>query len=139
MALEPGATVTGSVAKLLKYGVIINLPDGDSGLVHISEIADEYVQEVSDYFREGEEVQVKIIGTRGEGRYDLSIKQIAPRKPIEGAPARPAARPGGGGGGGGSSSSGGSFEERLTDFLKDSNRKQNELKRSREGRRRGRR
>ena len=140
MAVEPGAILDGTVVKLLKYGVIISLPDNQSGLIHISEIADEYVHDVSDYFREADAVKVKVLGRRDEGRYELSAKQAEARKPLEGVAARPPApqrtfggdRPDRGG-------AGMSFEERLTDFLKESNRKQNELKRDRDGKRRGRR
>ena len=152
MAVETGAILDGTVVKMLKYGVIVSLPDNQSGLIHISEVADEYVHDVSDYFREQDAVKVKVLGKRDEGRYELSAKQAEARKPIAGAPQRPPSAPGGGGGGGGGRGFGGdhrgdrggsggpqSFEERLTDFLKESNRKQNELKRDRDGRRRGRR
>ncbi len=143
MAVETGAILDGTVVKLLKYGVIVSLPDNLSGLIHISEIADQYVHDVSDFFREGDAVKVKVLGKRDEGRYELSAKQAEARKPLENAPPRPSGPSRGGGfgdergerGGGGHQS----FEERLTDFLKESNRKQNELKRDREGRRRGRR
>jgi len=145
MAVETGAILDGTVVKLLKYGVIVSLPDNLSGLIHISEVADEYVHDVSDYFREGDGVKVKVLGKRDEGRYELSAKQAEARKPMAGAPPRPAGQSGGGSRGFGgdhrerSSSGPQSFEERLTDFLKESNRKQNELKRDRDGRRRGRR
>jgi len=140
MAVETGAILDGTVVKLLKYGVIISLPEGQSGLIHISEIADEYVHQVSDYFREGDGVKVKVLGQREEGRYELSAKQAEARKPLEGAVLRPAGPPPRAGGAERSSSGGGgSFEERLSDFLKESNRKINELKRSRDGKRRGRR
>lgn len=142
MEVETGAILDGTVVKLLKYGVIVSLADNLTGLIHISEIADQYVHDVSDYFREGDAVKVKILGKRDEGRYELSAKQAEARKPLEGAPQRPSSPPRSGGGeergerGGGGHQS---FEERLTDFLKESNRKQNELKRDRDGRRRGRR
>jgi S1 RNA binding domain protein len=142
MAVETGAILDGTVVKLLKYGVIVSLPDNLSGLIHISEVADEYVHDVSDYFREGDGVKVKVLGKRDEGRYELSAKQAEARKPMAGAPARPAGgqAPRTFGGDHRERSSGPqSFEERLTDFLKESNRKQNELKRDRDGRRRGRR
>jgi S1 RNA binding domain protein len=88
-------------------------------------------------------VKVKVLGKRDEGRYELSAKQAEARKPMAGAPQRPAGQQSRGFGGDhrGERSGGGpqSFEERLTDFLKESNRKQNELKRDRDGRRRGRR
>lgn len=139
MALEPGAILDGTVVKLLKYGVIVSLPENQSGLIHISEIADEYVHEVSDYFRETDPVKVKVLGRRDEGRYELSAKQAEARKPLQGVAPRPAAPQRSFGGDRPERSSGSmSFEERLTDFLKESNRKQNELKRDRDGKRRGR-
>lgn len=144
MAVETGAILDGTVVKLLKYGVIVALPEGQSGLIHISEVADQYVHAVTDYFREQDPVKVKVLGQREEGRYELSAKQAEPRKPLEGVVVRPSGPPRSGGdrgdrgerGGGGG---GGSFDERLADFLKESNRKINELKRSRDGKRRGRR
>lgn len=142
MAVETGAILDGTVVKLLKYGAIVSLPDNQSGLIHISEIADQYVHDVSDFFREGDAVKVKVLGKRDEGRYELSAKQAEARKPLENAPPRPSGPTRGFGDERGERSGGGghqSFEERLTDFLKESNRKQNELKRDREGRRRGRR
>ncbi|MEI6503506.1 MAG: S1 RNA-binding domain-containing protein [Armatimonadota bacterium] len=139
MAVEPGAILDGTVVKLLKYGVIVSLPENMSGLIHISEIADEYVQEVSDYFREGDAVKVKVLGLRDQGKYELSAKQAEPRKPLEGVVRRPAAPQRSFGGDRPERSGAMSFEERLTDFLKESNRKQNELKRDRDGRRKGRR
>lgn len=139
MAVEPGAILDGKVVKLLKYGVIVELPEGQSGLIHISEIADQYVHEVSDYFREQDAVKVKVLGRRDEGRYELSAKQAEARKPLQDAPTRSAAPARTFGGDRSDSPRGNlSFEERLTDFLKESNRKQNELKRDRDGRRRGR-
>lgn len=138
MALEPGAILDGTVVKLLKYGVIVSLPDNQSGLIHISEIADEYVHEVSDYFRETDPVKVKVLGRRDEGRYELSAKQAEARKPLQGVAPRPAPAPRSFGGDRPERSGAMSFEERLTDFLKESNRKQNELKRDRDGKRRGR-
>jgi len=139
MAVETGAILDGTVVKLLKYGVIVSLPDGLSGLIHISEIADQYVNQVTDYFREGDPVKVKVLGQREEGRYELSAKQAEPRKPLEGVVVTRPSGPSRPGGERPERTGGGSFEERLSDFLKESNRKINELKRSRDGRRRGRR
>ncbi len=131
MAVEPGAIVDGTVEKLLNYGVIVSLPDGESGLIHISEIANEYVRDVSEYFREGDAVKVKVLAEKAEGRYELSAKQAEPRAPREGGPA-PAARSGPERRGGGSES----FEDKLGDFMKRSAQRINELRRSRDNRRR---
>ena len=131
MAVEPGAILDGTVEKLLNYGVIVSLPGGDSGLIHISEIANEYVRDVSDYFREGDAVKVKVLGAKAEGRYELSAKQAEPRAPLAGADisADPAAARHQGGGSE-------SFEDKLSDFMKRSSQRLNELRRSRDNRRR---
>jgi S1 RNA binding domain protein len=140
MAVEAGAILDGKVVKLLKFGVIVELPGGESGLIHISEIADQYVHEVGDFFRAEDTVKVKVIGRREEGRYELSAKQAEPRQPLPDAPQRAPGSSSGGGGGDREERprASVSFEDRLADFLKESNRKQNELKRDRDGKRRGR-
>ena len=129
MAVEIGAIFEGQVVKMLQYGVIVRLPDGKSGLVHISEIAEGYVRDVNDYFHEGDAVKVKLVGQKEDGRLELSAKQAEPRKPIEGRVVDSTPPPRG--------RVSESFEERLTDFIKDSNRVLNELKRSRDARRKG--
>src|SRR5437016_4680706 len=82
MALEVGAIVEGTVVNITKYGAFVELPDGKTGLVHISEIADTYVTDIAPYLKQGEKTQVKIIGINDKGKYDLSIKQIN-KKPEE--------------------------------------------------------
>ncbi len=132
MAVELGAIVDGTVEKLLNYGVIVSLPGGESGLIHISEIADEYVRDVSDYFREGDPVKVKVLAAKTEDRYELSAKQAEPRAPLAGTDTSPERRASGRQDGGGSES----FEDKLSDFMKRSSQRLNELRRSRDNRRR---
>jgi len=131
MAVESGAILDGTVEKLLNYGVIVSLPGGDSGLIHISEIANEYVRDVSDYFREGDAVKVKVLASKAEGRYELSAKQAEPRAPLEGVDI--SADPGASRQQGGGAES---FEDKLSDFMKRSSQRLNELRRSRDNRRR---
>ncbi len=120
--VEAGSVVEGRVAKLLEYGAIVELPDGNSGLIHISEIADEFVRDVAEYLREGDAVTVKVLGRKDEKRWELSLKQA---QATAGAPsARPRRRP-----------VTQQFEKRLSDFMKDSNRRLNELRRNRDRRR----
>ena len=95
MELGVGAIVDGKVTGITKFGAFVALPEGKSGLVHISEIAYSYVNEVSDHLHEGQEVKVKIIGIDQANRINLSIKQVEPppqRAPRQGS----ASRPGGG-------------------------------------------
>ena len=73
-----GSILDGKVTGITKFGAFVALPEGKSGLVHISEIAYSYVNEVSDHLHEGQEVKVKIIGIDQANRINLSIKQVEP-------------------------------------------------------------
>ena len=90
MELGVGAVVDGKVTGITKFGAFVALPEGRSGLVHISEIAYSYVNEVSDHLHEGQEVKVKIIGIDQSNRINLSIKQVEPppQRPRQGGGAR---------------------------------------------------
>jgi S1 RNA binding domain protein len=127
MPVAPGDVVEGKVVRLVKFGVIVEVPGGQQGLVHISEIADAYVRDVADYFGEGDEAKVKIIGTDDRGRLQLSVKQAEVRQPIR--PVEPHFRrldqergPE-------------SFEERLSAFMKHSEKRLVDLKRNRDAKR----
>lgn len=85
MEQKIGAIVEGKVTGLTKFGAFVSLPDGSSGLVHISEIANTYVNDVHDYLQEGQTVKVKIIGCNEAGKINLSIKQASP--PVQRQPA----------------------------------------------------
>lgn len=87
MEFGVGSIVEGKVSGITKFGAFITLPEGKSGLVHISEIAYSYVSDVHEHLSEGDQVKVKVIGIDDAGRINLSIKKAAE------PPARPAARP----------------------------------------------
>ena len=82
MAFEVGAIVEGKVVNITNYGAFVELSDGKTGLVHISEIADTYVTDIKPYLKEQQIVQVKVIGINEKGKYDLSLKQVN-KKPEE--------------------------------------------------------
>lgn len=90
MEFGVGSILDGKVTGITKFGAFVSLPEGRSGLVHISEIAYSYVNEVSDHLQEGQEVKVKVIGIDQANRINLSIKQVAP-------PPQRGPRPNGGG------------------------------------------
>lgn len=140
MSLEIGTTVDGTIVKLAEYGAIVRLAGGNTGLIHISEIASTFVRDIGDYFKERDRVRVKVLSVNGKGRYQLTAKGIEqpvpepppvrePRRPVERIPEpvnlgpddhaerRITTRSG-------------SFEDRLTSFLKDSNDRQLDLKRN---------
>ena len=135
MELGVGTIVDGKVTGITKFGAFVALPDGRSGLVHISEIAYSYVNEVSDHLHEGQEVKVKIIGIDQANRINLSIKQVEPppqRQPRQGGPGRPPRS-----NGNGSRPMGfvyqapkepTDFEDRLKQFMQSSDSKLSELR-----------
>ena len=77
MELTVGAVVEGKVKSLSKFGAFITLPDGSTGMVHISEIAHAYVNDIRDHLTEGQDVKVMII-SRENGKTNLSIKRTLP-------------------------------------------------------------
>lgn len=75
MPVELGQVVDGTVTGITDFGAFIQLPDGKTGLCHISEIADEYVKSVKDYLTEKQTVKVKVIEINGKGKVSLSIRK----------------------------------------------------------------
>ncbi|WP_040953050.1 S1 domain-containing RNA-binding protein [Gorillibacterium massiliense] len=168
MAIEVGAKVEGKVTGITHFGAFVELPEGGTGLVHISEIADNYVKDVNDHLKLGDKVTVKVINVDKDGKIGLSIKQAVDKPVSEQRPDRPAPRGnfgegrregggfgGGGGGFGGRGPGGGggrpfksgagkpaygkpSFEDKMSKFLKDSEERISSLKKNTEGKRGGR-
>ncbi|NMM76773.1 polyribonucleotide nucleotidyltransferase [Acidovorax sp. SRB_24] len=77
--VEIGKVYEGPVTKILDFGALINLLPGKDGLLHISQIAHERVERVSDYLTEGQIVKVKVLETDEKGRVKLSMKALAER------------------------------------------------------------
>lgn len=77
MGLEVGAVVEGKVTGIVKFGAFVSLPDGRSGLVHISEVANAYVNDVGDYLTVGQTVRVRVLSIAKDGKINLSVKQAA--------------------------------------------------------------
>ena len=90
MELEIGAIQEGKVTGITKFGAFVLLPGGKSGLVHISEIANAYVNDVNDYLKVGDAVKVKILSVNEAGKINLSIKQAQPSAPRPAYTPRPA-------------------------------------------------
>ena len=92
MELTVGTIITGKVTSITKFGAFVALPDGKSGLVHISEVAGTFVSDVHDFLTQGQEVPVKVLSISPEGKISLSVKQAQPPKPrpqYADRPARP--------------------------------------------------
>jgi S1 RNA binding domain protein len=150
MSVAVGSILEGVVRGITGFGAFVELPGGVTGLVHISEVADAYVKDVKDYLKEHDHVKVKVIHVDPRGKIGLSIKQVSVQNggtpPVEkpaasAAPVAPAARPvrpsrkdikparpvqpe--------------SFEDKLAKFIKESDQKQSEFRRSTDAKRGGR-
>lgn len=74
--IEVGQIYEGTVQRLLDFGAIVQLLPGKDGLLHISQIANERVNQVSDYLKEGQQVRVKVIEADEKGRVRLSMKAL---------------------------------------------------------------
>lgn len=130
--IEVGSVVEGVVTGITHFGAFLELPNGKTGLVHISEVADAYVRDIKDFLKVQDRVQAKVLSYDEKGKIALSIKQANPSyKP---GPPQRAPRDGGGYG----RRSGGSFEDKLAKFMKDSEDKLTDLRRNTDGKRGGR-
>jgi polyribonucleotide nucleotidyltransferase len=85
-SVEVGKTYDGVVLKLLDFGAIVQVLPGKDGLLHISQIANERVNAVADYLKEGQQVRVKVLETDDRGRLKLSMKAAAAEENTEAQP-----------------------------------------------------
>lgn len=118
MPVQAGNILEGKVTGITNFGAFVELPGGATGLVHISEIAEEYVKDIHDFLKTNDRVKVKVISVDPRGKIGLSIKQ-ALDKPRRRKPEI-------------------SFEEKLNRFLKDSDERLQSLRRNTESKRGGR-
>lgn len=128
MQPEVGAVLEGKVSGVTKFGAFVNLPGGKSGLVHISEIANTFVSDVAQYVSVGQTVKVKVIGINGD-KINLSIKRAeeSEEAPRRRAPqqrseqqSRPPKQPQQSSGQVAAPTEDQAFEDKLKQFMKDS-------------------
>jgi len=128
MQPEVGAVLEGKVSGVTKFGAFVNLPGGKSGLVHISEIANTFVSDVAQYVSVGQTVKVKVIGINGD-KINLSIKRAeeseeAPRRRVQQQrseqQSRPPKQPQQPSGQVAAPTEDQAFEDKLKQFMKDS-------------------
>ncbi|MCS6903168.1 MAG: S1 RNA-binding domain-containing protein [Candidatus Bipolaricaulota bacterium] len=77
MELQPEEVVLGEVTALKSYGAFVRLVTGDQGMIHISEVSNEFVRDIAQYLKVGQQVIVKVIGRNEEGKYNLSLKRVS--------------------------------------------------------------
>lgn len=121
MPVLVGSVVEGTVTGITNFGAFIQLPEGKTGLVHISEISHDYVNNVSDYLKKDQAVKVKVLSISDEGKISLSIRQAEPKKsktmPVEIDWNKTDDK-----------QKFMSFEDKMAKFLKDSSEKQEQIK-----------
>ena len=150
MQMEVGSIVEGKITGLAAFGAFVELEDGKTGLIHISEVASEYVSDINQHLKEGQVVKVRVIGI-DKGKISLSIKRVEnpdggvkkeKRAPRQKRQERPVKRENG------STAPPEeftfykkneemSFDDMLQKFKQDSDEKFQDLKRSNEGKRSG--
>ncbi|WP_156290000.1 S1 domain-containing RNA-binding protein [Oceanobacillus salinisoli] len=122
MSIEVGSKLQGKVTGITNFGAFVELEKGKTGLVHISEVADNYVKDINDHLKVGDEVEVKVINVEKDGKIGLSIKKAKDR------PARPKVK----------KERQENFEAKMSRFLKDSEDRLASLKKHTESKRGGR-
>ncbi|ANB56549.1 S1 RNA binding domain protein [Anoxybacillus sp. B7M1] len=127
MSIEVGSKLQGKVTGITKFGAFVELPDGVTGLVHISEVADNYVKDINDHLKVGDVVDVRVINVEKDGKIGLSIKKAKesqssqrPRTKVNDRAAKE------------------SFEQKISRFLKESEDRLASIKRHTESKRGGR-
>lgn len=142
MPVEVGKIVEGKVTNVMPFGAFVALPDNQTGLIHVSEVASDYVKDIHEHIKLGDVVRAKVIKIDDSGKISLSIKKTEEKKrPQERrretpsapkGPIRPADIDWGG-----KKNQEMSFEDKLNKFKQDSDEKMQALKRSNESKRSG--
>ena len=88
MAIEVGNIFEGRVTGVKPFGAFVALPEGRVGMVHISEVSNEYVQDIAAVLHDGDTVKVQVINVAPDGKIALSIKRLLPPAPAPTTTAR---------------------------------------------------
>lgn len=107
MSFEVGSVLEGKITGISKFGAFVALPEGKTGMVHISEIASTFVKEITDHVKQDQVVKVKVLGIDEKGRISLSIKKAQESEPKQRRV---------------------SFEDMLSKYMQDSSEKMMDLK-----------
>lgn len=147
MSIEVGSKLQGKVTGITNFGAFVELPEGSTGLVHISEVADNYVKDINEHLKVGDQVEVKVINVEKDGKIGLSIKKAKDRPERTERPERGDRRESRGqsqsqrprqGRSNDNRPSRENFESKMARFLKDSEDRLSSLKRNTESKRGGR-
>ncbi|ULT57139.1 S1 domain-containing RNA-binding protein [Neobacillus drentensis] len=138
MSIEVGSKLQGKVTGITNFGAFVELPDGSTGLVHISEVADNYVKDINDHLKVGDQVEVKVLNVEKDGKIGLSIKKAKDRPEPEKKQYSHSQRPRQNRSNDRNNNKGETFESKMAKFLKDSEDRLTSLKRNTESKRGGR-
>ncbi|ALX49433.1 S1 domain-containing RNA-binding protein [Lentibacillus amyloliquefaciens] len=122
MSIEVGSKLQGKVTGITNFGAFVEIEEGKTGLVHISEVADNYVKDINEHLSVGDEVTVKVINVEKDGKIGLSIKKAKDKPPRQRNNRQRSE----------------SFESKMNKFLKDSDERLASLKKHTESKRGGR-
>ena len=122
MSISVGEIIDGTVSDVMNYGAFVKLKNGQNGLVHISEISKDYVEDIHSVMKKGDNVKVKVISVDEKGKIALSIRKAISNneKKVDSQIKKEETL---------------SLDEMLSKFLKDSDERQLDLKRNFESRR----
>ncbi len=118
--IEVDSVVEGTVVGITKFGAFVELEEGKKGLVHISEISNQFVKDVNDFLKLNDKVRVKVMKITPDGKIDLSMKRVNEDEEYLEKLARSKTN----------------LEQKMSKFMKQSQEKLTDLKRHREQRRR---
>lgn len=116
MSVQVGDILEGIVENITNYGAFIKLENGEKGLVHISEVSNKYIKNISEVLEENQNVKVKVLSIE-KGKLALSIKQAMPKQQPKERKQHDI-----------KNNESKSFEDILSKFLKDSEERQLDLK-----------
>ena len=88
MELKVGDIIEGKITTITSFGVFVDIGDGKSGMVHISEVAKNYVSDIKEHVKVNDVVKVKVLNIGDDGKISLSIKRALPPEKNEDAPRR---------------------------------------------------
>ena len=112
MSIDVGSVTEGTVTGITNFGAFVELDAKNTGLVHISEVADTYVKDINKFLEVGEKVTVKVISIDEDGKIGLSIRQLGDDKKKE--KFKKASKK--------------SLDDMIDDFMQESNQRQQDLK-----------
>ena len=135
MALEVGQIVEGKVSGITGFGAFVDLPGGETGLVHISEVARNYVKDINEHLSVGQEVKVKVLTLDEKGKISLSIKKAQEENFRKRAPEPFSGRPAEIDWNSENEKKDMSFEDMMASFKQSSDARMLDLKRNTEGKR----